>query len=150
MLFYDSKDIAEHPEKYYHLLGKRTPEQIRAVEEQKKKIEGHIKTEYEYCLKNGINPFEQGIYKRYCPICGTVFYTRNPKRIYDNGYQCARYRHRKNAKAKRALERRTSCSVCGKAFTPARAGAMYCSNACKQKAYRANHAGFQSGHTQQK
>ena len=36
------------------------------------------------------------------------------------------------------LERRqnTVCECCGKEFTPARYGAKYCSNACRQKAYR--------------
>ena len=145
MIFYDSKDIAEHPEKYYHLFSPRTPEQIQACEEQKKKFEEHIKAQYEYCLYNGINPFEQGIYKKYCPVCGKAFYTRNPRRIYDNYYQCARHRHRKNAKIQKAKARKTTCAICGNVFTPARAGAMYCSKACKQKAYRHG----QNDHTKQ-
>jgi hypothetical protein len=33
----------------------------------------------------------------------------------------------------------TVCSTCGELFTPARSGALYCSVACKQKAYRDRH-----------
>lgn len=41
-------------------------------------------------------------------------------------------------KRRKSLERRenTVCKNCGNIFTPKRAGAMYCSNACRQKAYR--------------
>jgi hypothetical protein len=29
-----------------------------------------------------------------------------------------------------------ACQVCGRTFTPARSDAVYCSSACRQKAYR--------------
>ena len=43
-----------------------------------------------------------------------------------------------NVKRRRCLEKRenTICQNCEKSFTPKRAGAVYCSNACRQKAYR--------------
>ena len=34
--------------------------------------------------------------------------------------------------------RKIICKGCGKAFTPKRSDAVYCSNACRQKAYRQN------------
>lgn len=41
-------------------------------------------------------------------------------------------------KKRKSLESRenTVCKCCGNTFTPKRAGASYCSNACRQKAYR--------------
>ena len=41
-------------------------------------------------------------------------------------------------KRSKSLERRenTVCKNCGNTFTPKRAGAVYCSSACRQKAYR--------------
>jgi len=34
------------------------------------------------------------------------------------------------------IRRSRDCQVCGKAFEPHRAGAQYCSDACRQRAYR--------------
>jgi len=41
-------------------------------------------------------------------------------------------------KRRKSLERHenTVCKNCGNTFTPKRAGAVYCSSACRQKAYR--------------
>lgn len=41
-------------------------------------------------------------------------------------------------KRRKSLKKRenTVCKSCGNTFTPQRAGAVYCSNACRQKAYR--------------
>ena len=76
------------------------------------------------------------LYKRACPTCGTVFYTLNERRKYDDYYECSRYVHRENARNRRKENRKTVCAMCGKEFMPARAGARFCSAACKQKAYR--------------
>lgn len=80
-----------------------------------------------------------GVYKKSCPVCGTVFYTWNKRRIYDDYDKCSRYKHRENAKSRRRIARTTKCEVCEKMFTPQRAGAKYCCPACKQKAYRQKH-----------
>ena len=84
------------------------------------------------------------VYKKICPICKTEFYTKNPRKIYDDYYRCSRYQHRKNAKYVRQFNRITTCTECGKVFVPKRAGARYCSAACKQKSYRTRKK--QSGH----
>ena len=76
------------------------------------------------------------VYKKKCPVCGTVFYTQNYRRIYDDYYKCSRHQHRKNAKFRRLVDRVTTCEECGRTFTPKRNGAKYCCAACKQKAYR--------------
>lgn len=41
-------------------------------------------------------------------------------------------------KRRKSLKKRenTVCKNCGNTFTPKRAGAVYCSSACRQKAYR--------------
>ena len=72
-----------------------------------------------------------------CPACFRVFFTMVPGKKYCHGDTCVskqwnrlqkefRYRSRANRK----------CACCGKEFTPMRVDAKYCSNACKQKAYR--------------
>lgn len=100
-------------------------------------------------LKERYSKGDFGVYKKTCPVCGTVFYTRNKRRIYDDYYKCSRHRHRENAKNRRRIDRIAKCEVCKKVFTPQRAGAKYCCPACKQKAYRQKHdPKDQSGHTQ--
>ena len=41
-------------------------------------------------------------------------------------------------KRRKSLKKRenTECKNCGNTFTPKRLGALYCSNACRQKSYR--------------
>lgn len=90
-------------------------------------------------LKEWYSKGEIGVYKKSCPVCGMAFYTQNERRIYDDYYKCSRYKHRENAKNRRRMARATKCEVCGKVFTPQRAGAKYCCSACKQKAYRQKH-----------
>ena len=56
---------------------------------------------------------------------------------------------RENAKFMRKFNRITTCGECGKTFVPKRAGAKYCSSACKQKAYRLRKQLGQNDHTEQ-
>jgi ferredoxin len=65
-------------------------------------------------IRGGHRPFVQ----RYCDRCVAA-------------PELARRRQRR-------LARRTDtvCQSCGATFTPPRAGAAYCSSACRQKAYR--------------
>ena len=93
---------------------------------------------------------DDGVYKRICPVCGKVFYTRQPKKKYcssgmiyiidgkkylDKGCKAiAAQRRRKENRIK--TKRACVCSQCGAPFTADRAGAGYCSNACRQAAYR--------------
>ena len=60
--------------------------------------------------------------KEYClySLCG------------NRGYQKELTQRRREARQDRI------CKCCGKAFTPKRSDAVYCSNACRQKAYRQN------------
>ena len=119
----------------YTLLGirKKTPEELAQMfaEEQARK-----QREQEW-LKEAYYDGDDEVLRRQCPVCGTVFYTTNPSRIYDDYYKCSRYIHRETARFKRRLKRATVvCQQCGKRFKPNRAGAKYCCDACRQKAYR--------------
>ena len=129
------------------LLGirKKTPEELAAMyaEEQERK-----RREQEW-LKEAYDDGDDEVFQRCCPACGTVFYTTNPRRIYDDYYQCSRYIHRKNARFARLLRRITICQECGKSFTPARKGARYCCDACRQKAYRKRKQLGQNDQTEQ-
>ena len=42
----------------------------------------------------------------------------------------------KRRKERKALEKQNICVMCRKQFTAKKRDAMYCCNACKQKAYR--------------
>ena len=118
---------------------RRTPEEIeearRAEIESEKRLQESLRDLYEsgrwrdegYCR----------IYKRVCPGCCKVFYTQNERRKYDNYYACAPIVWARTQRLKRDIERgRATCPVCGGDFHPRRKGAMYCSGACRQKAYR--------------
>lgn len=126
----------------------RSPEEIAKAQAEDDERE---KKHQEY-LAELYQTGEYEIYKRSCPVCGKVFYTTNPRRVYDDYYACSRYAHRANAKAAREAARLSRCEVCGNAFTPKRAGAKYCSGACKQRAYRERvtvNASTQNEHTEQ-
>ena len=75
-------------------------------------------------------------YKIICPICGETAYTFRSYQKYCS-YDCKikASGKRSNARKKRPIKV-TKCTVCGKTFT-ARDKALYCSNACRQRAYRA-------------
>ena len=74
--------------------------------------------------------------KHACLEFGQEYYTICNFRKYCSDACCA------VAKAKRVEERKQAhrsehiCKVCGKAFSSKRTDARYCSNACRQKAYR--------------
>lgn len=116
-------------------VRERSPEEWEAYYREQ---EAKEKAQQEYLKKvyETRNCPEYPVYKKKCPICGTVFYTYNIRKVYDDYYKCSRYQHRKNAKFNRRFNRITECEECGKIFTPERAGARYCCAACKQKAYR--------------
>ena len=131
----------------YALLGirKKTSEELAALyaEEQERR-----RKEQEW-LKEAYDDGDDEVFRRRCPACGTVFYTTNPRRIYDDYYKCSRHIHRENARFARLLRRITTCQECGKSFTPARRGAKYCCDACRQKAYRKRKQLGQNDHTEQ-
>jgi hypothetical protein len=56
------------------------------------------------------------------------------------GEECRRAHYQTQARARiKALRRsipQRSCAICGERFTPNRSDALYCSHACKQRAYR--------------
>ena len=119
----------------YAMLGirKKTPEELAEMcaEEQARK-----QREQDW-LKEAYYDGDDEVLRRRCPVCGTVFYTMNPSRIYDDYYKCSRHIHRETAKFKRRIKRATVvCQQCGERFKPDRAGAKYCCDACRQKAYR--------------
>ena len=72
-----------------------------------------------------------------CKGCERVYFTQ--VHCVKFCYECrfdnigAKHVRRKTRLAKRE---NTVCKSCGNTFTPKRTGAVYCSNACRQKAYR--------------
>ena len=75
--------------------------------------------------------------KAQCKGCGNVFYTQVRSKIYCDYKSCGVHAFRRMKRQEREDARAdTECLTCGALFTPKRAGARYCSNACRQKAYR--------------
>ncbi len=72
-----------------------------------------------------------------CKGCGREFYTQIATKKYCYYNLCGNRGYQKELKQRRLEQRRdTVCQTCGKTFTPKRADARFCSNACRQKAYR--------------
>lgn len=126
------------------ILGCRSAAEIEADKKRKQEAYEREQAQYKEWYDDGVRVLystsDDGktwpLLKRACPTCGTVFYTTNDRKIYDDYYQCAPYVHQTRAKFRRRANRVTDCELCGKTFIPDRAGAKYCSAACKQKAYR--------------
>ena len=78
------------------------------------------------------------VYKIICEGCGCVFYTRIHSKKYCYYKKCGNIGYRRQLRIRRLTEppRVQLCKVCGKAFAPKRSDAVYCSNACRQRAYR--------------
>ena len=79
---------------------------------------------------------DSAVRKIHCEGCGSIFYTRIHSKRYCNCW-CAKLGYWKYQRQRRLAARADRvCIVCGKKFTPTRSDALYCSNACRQSAYR--------------
>ena len=105
--------------------------------EKVKKRQEFLENSYESAISEGRHSY---ILKRVCPYCGKVFYTRNKRQIYcpdtGCGSSCALKANKERRKELHAEECQKTCIVCGHTFTAKKVDALYCSAACKQKAYR--------------
>ena len=72
-----------------------------------------------------------------CKGYGREFYTQIKSKKYCLYHLFGNRGYRKEL-SERAREARKDrvCKACGKVFTPTRSDGIYCSNACRQKAYR--------------
>ena len=100
----------------------------------------------------GIRP-NSIVRKIVCKGCGRDFYTLIETKKYCYYHLCGNRGYQKDLKRRR-LEKRQNrvCKGCGKTFTPKRSDAVYCSNACRQRAYRQSVTGKvcgQKGHLPQ-
>jgi putative metallohydrolase (TIGR04338 family) len=73
-----------------------------------------------------------------CLYCGTALASARAKFCADDHRHAYHNAQRSVAAAAERVD--LACAVCGTPFTPARADSLYCSNACKMKAYRAKKA----------
>ena len=100
-----------------------------------------LEAQYEEAAAAGLHT---GIYKIHCAGCRRVFYTTVPSKKYCNYATCGMKVFKIRQRMKRWRNRRDSfCEECGRMFTPKRSDAKYCSNACRQKAYRSRQSGSQ-------
>lgn len=72
-----------------------------------------------------------------CKGCERVYFTQVHcvKFCYECRFDNIGTKHVRR-KSRLAKRENTVCKSCGTTFTPKRSGAVYCSNACRQKAYR--------------
>ena len=81
----------------------------------------------------GLKRYVYPVRKIICPGCGRLFFTQEHNRKYCQGEVCARLHRRKLRQQART---NLICACCCKQFDANRKDAKYCSNACRQKAYR--------------
>ena len=96
-----------------------------------------MKKNYDRQLSGQYKPVTP-IRKIICAGCGCVFYTRIWSKKYCFYKKCGNIGYRKQLRHRRLAEppRTQVCKECGNTFTPKRSDALYCSNACRQRAYR--------------
>ena len=96
-----------------------------------------LRDDYFYRCAHGIqNNYVYPIRRIICEGCGNIFYTMVPVKKYCNERCCylGFWKHKREKRL--AMRKDTVCKTCGNTFTPKRFDAVYCSNACRQKAYR--------------
>jgi len=64
-----------------------------------------------------------------CEHCGTTM-------MWGNYTRCCNRCYQRHLRATRAAQRPAHICACGKQFKPKRSDTIYCSAACKQRAYR--------------
>lgn len=106
--------------------------ETRSKEELDRLNQEYWEREYFY---NRLNNIKSNIRMVSCEGCGKVFFTTSVNRKYCTYKPCAFIVGRRK---RLAAQSNTVCVTCGKKFTPKRNDAKYCSNACRQKAYRQN------------
>jgi len=126
--------------KYPNGGGKNCPDQTEEISVTQPRYESEAEWEYteqdklKYWYENNIG---YHVWKKKCETCGKEFYTICNYRRYCHLSDC-----RSVAKQKRIEERKREhysehkCSVCSASFVSKRNDARFCSNACRQKAYR--------------
>jgi hypothetical protein len=80
-----------------------------------------------------------GSHKNTCVWCGRIFYSSHPAKYCS--YYCVNDASIERQKERRAKRLKKNCASCGIEFTVKRSDALYCSSACKQRAYRLHKAG---------
>ena len=133
-----SNVIEREKQQYFHknkqkgVRYKMTNSSLWEQENQEK-----LRDDYFYRCAHGIqNNYVYPIRRIICEGCGNIFYTMVPVKKYCNERCCylGFWKHKREKRL--AMRKDTVCKTCGNTFTPKRSGAVYCSNACRQKAYR--------------
>ena len=94
----------------------------------------YLKESYE---ETGFTAGGYAVRKLICGGCGRVFYTTIYTKKYCHSYWCGNQANNRRQREYRQMRRQDLvCQCCGEKFTPKRADARYCSNACRQKVYR--------------
>ena len=103
-------------------------------EEWEQNNQDYLKESYE---KTGFTAAGYAVRKLICGGCGQMFYTTSYTKKYCHSYWCGNQANNRRQREYRQMCRQDLvCQFCGEKFTPKRAGARYCSNACRQKDYR--------------
>ena len=103
-------------------------------EEWEQNNQDYLKESYD---ETGFTTGGYAIRKLICGGCGRVFYTTIYTKKYCHSYWCGNQANNRRQREYRQMRRQDLvCQCCGEKFTPKRADARYCSNACRQKDYR--------------
>ena len=103
-------------------------------EEWEQNNQDYLKESYE---ETGFTAGGYAVRKLICRGCGRVFYTTIYTKKYCHSYWCGNQVNNRRQREYRQMRRQDLvCQCCGEKFTPKRADARYCSNACRQKVYK--------------
>ena len=112
-------------------------------EEWEQNNQDYLKKSYE---ETGFTTAGYAVRRIICGGCGRVFYTTIYTKKYCHSYWCGNQANNRRQREYRQMRRQDLvCQCCGEKFTPKRADARYCSNACRQKDYGQPQSCRQSG-----
>ena len=135
------KELAEHGKdpSYWQQLNERwkqrRKEELAKWEKEQIRLEKKYNEQHE---RGWLYKWESQVWKLQCHNCGRIFYTERADyyRIKFCKQECQQEKANKTAKEARRERNRKLCRQCGQTFQAKKADAVYCSHACKQKAYR--------------
>jgi uncharacterized OB-fold protein len=133
---------------YWLELHERSLQRKKEEQEKKEREQARLEKKYIDQHQRGyLRQYESQVWKLQCHNCGRIFYTERAdySRIKFCKQECQQAMANKMAKEARRERNLKQCKQCGQVFQAKKADTVYCSHACKQKAYRGRRTDTQIG-----
>lgn len=123
---------------YWQELHEHARQRAKAELEKWEREQVRLEKKYNKQQEQGLG-YKWPVYAVTCQNCGRIFYTERADhdRLKFCRETCQRERANKLARWARRMNRIKTCLYCGETFIGKKSNSLYCSHACKQKAYRA-------------